>query len=112
MRRAGADFSGFSTVTLAGAYRSSDRRSSRQLPHCVEESPCPAGLALERLAGTNQIPSITGAELDHSGRARFLVRGAQDALRSLAIGRIRRKIDAEERSLVLAAAGVGGRHPA
>jgi hypothetical protein len=64
------------------------------------------------LGKPDQVAAVAGVELHHAAWRELVVGADQAPLRALAIRRMSRKIDTEERPLVLAAASVRRRHPA
>ncbi len=83
--------------------------SGPQLAHRAEESPRPAGLPLERLGEPDQVARVAGVELDHAAGHELVVGADQAALRRLAVVRVRRQVDAEERPFHGLAGPIGGR---
>src|SRR5438105_1905727 len=48
--------------------RAHSAASAGEFSHCAEQRPGPSNLALEGLREADQIPGITGIELDHAAR--------------------------------------------
>src|SRR5690606_14013985 len=86
--------------------------SGPQLAYGAEERPGPAGLPLEHLGESDQVAGVAGVEFDHAAGHESVVRSDETALRGLAVVRVGRQVDPEERAIGRVARTILGRGPA